>query len=1129
MLRRSKKATVGKALNMEQILNRYNFRILVLKPGKASIFLVLYLFAFIQTLYSQDFKLFQPVSSFRSGVTFKNIITESEDANALTHENLYNGGGVAVGDINNDGLDDIYFISNMGLNKLYLNLGDFKFRDITKSAGVEGRKGWKTGVTMVDINGDGLLDIYVCHSGKGTPESRRNELFINKGNLKFEEEAKKYGLDDDTYSTIGAFFDYDLDGDLDMFMLATNVIVIRGMDFEDARKVNDPYAGDKLYRNDGNRFVDVTLSSGIISNAMGYGLGVNISDLNKDGLPDIYVTNDYIEPDYLYINNGDGTFTNKLSEHVQHISLSAMGGEIADFNNDTWPDIFTADMLPPDNRRIKLLYGPDNYMQYALAVMAGYYHSSMRNMLQLNNRDGTFSEIGQLAGISNTDWSWAPLFADFDNDGWKDFFISNGYFRDYTDRDFLKYKNDYFNQIARSRERPDTFALTKLMKSTPVNNYIFKNNKDLTFIDKTLEWGLGAKGFSTGTAYSDLDNDGDLDLVINNQNATASIYRNMLRETNPDANYLTIMLKGAGKNTSGLGSKVYLYSGGSVQYLEQMPTRGYQSTVTNKLHFGLNNRDFADSIRVEWPGGRITRLKRIRANQVIVITESGEKHPIHKSKPDGTIFTYIESLIPYEHLEYGSNDFKRQPLLHYMPSAVGPVMAVADVNGDRLPDIFVGGTKENPGKLFIQSADGRFRASPFFNYKEDFNSTDGNALFFDADNDGDQDLYVTSGGYHDYTGNDNALQDRLYINNGSGRFARRVDALPPMLTSGSCVIPADFDKDGDIDLFVGGRLIPGEYPKPAKPYLLVNDGTGKFTDKLESLIPGLRTGGMITDAVWIDLNKDSWPDLVICGEFMPIRVFINEGGKKFTEATKAYFPQSDTGFWNCIAFADFDKDGDMDLIAGNWGTNSQFKSSPEKPLRMTFKDFDNNGTVDPVLTYYIDGKSYPWPSRDEMIAQIPVLRRKFPDYKSYSEAQITDIFQEGDLKDATVLTATELKTVYYRNNGGKFEKQELPTEAQFSPVFAIEIVDYDKDGNLDMILAGNQNAACVRLGVIDANYGQVFRGDGKGNFRYIPQAESGLKLAGDVKSLKVITVKNTRYLLAGINNQGIVTYKINSK
>jgi hypothetical protein len=572
-----------------------------------------------------------------------------------------------------------------------------------------------------------------------------------------------------------------------------------------------------------------------------------------------------------------------------------------------------------------------------------------------------------------------------------------------------------------------------------------------------------------------------------------------------------------------------LFSGGGVQFLEHSPFHGYQSTMSTDLHFGLGKNNFADSIRVEWPGGRISRLKRTMANQTILITETGERQKQNVTKPVTTVFSPVESLVPYEYAEYGSNDFKRQPLLHYMPSPVGPVMAMADVNGDKLQDFFIGGARENPGKLFVQSADGKFRPSPFFNYKEDFNCTDADALFFDADNDGDMDLYVASGGYGEYSRNDAYLQDRIYFNSGSGRFARRPDALPPMPASSSCVAPSDFDKDGDTDLFVGGRLVPGEYPKPQKSFLLINDGTGKFSNSIDLIIPELASGGMITDAAWIDLNKDSWPDLLICGEFMPIRVFINDKGKKFTEVTKSFFPRTEGGLWNRMHLADFDKDGDLDLVAGNWGENSQFKCSPEKPMQITFKDFDNNGSVDPVITYYVNGKSYPWPSRDEMIAQIPVLRRKFPDYKTYAEAQITDIFQEGDLKGATVLNVTELRTVYYRNDGNRFTKMTLPAEAQFAPVFAIETIDYDNDGNLDLILAGNQNAACVRLGVIDANYGQLFKGDGKGNFRYIPQSVSGFTLTGDVKSLKTITVRNSRYLLGGISNLGIVTYKLNSK
>lgn len=1075
----------------------------------------------------QDFRLFEPVPAKKSGIFFQNNITENQNQNALTYENLYNGGGVAVGDINNDGLEDIYFISNMGYNKLYLNQGNFRFKDITESAGVAGRKGWKSGVTMVDINGDGLLDIYVCYSGKESTEARRNQLFINKGNLKFEEKAKEYGIDDPTYSTVGAFFDYDLDGDLDLFLLATNVKVIRGMAFEEARKTNDPYAGDKLFRNDGGHFTDVTRTSGIISNGLGYGLGVAIADINKDGLPDIYVTNDYIEPDYLYINNGDGTFTNRLTEYVQHISQSAMGCDINDFNNDTWPDIFTADMLPADNRRLKLLWAPENYMEYALMVMQGFYHSNMRNMLQLNNGDGTFSEIGQLAGVSNTDWSWSPLFADYNNDGWKDLSVTNGYFRDYTDRDFLKLKADYYNKQRNAHEPADTFMLTGLMKSTPIHNFIFRNNKDLTFTDKSLEWGFESKGFSTGAAFADLDNDGDLDLVINNQNETASVLRNMLRENNtPASNYITISLKGAGKNTSGLGSKVYVYAKGMAQYEEQMPTRGYQSSVTNKLHFGLADLNIIDSIRVDWSDGKTDLLKNIRTNQLITITESSEKKKPDKDPWPLKIFSPEKTIIPYEHAEYGSNDFNRQPLLLTMLSVGGPGIVTDDVNKDNLTDVYVCGTKENPGKLYVQTPAGNFRPSPNFSFPGDVNFTDADALFVDVDNDNDPDLYVVSGGYHDYKKYDRSLQDRLYINDGTGRFTKSKDALPLMTGSKSCVCAADIDKDGDQDLFVGGRVVPGEYPSAPDSYLLINDGKGHFKDMLSTFIPDLKLNGMITDAVFADINKDSWPDLIVAGEFMPIRVFINEQGKRFKEETRTWFDVPEKGFWQKIELADFDHDGNPDLIAGNFGVNSQLKCSGKEPIELRYKDFDNNGSVDPILTYYIQGKSYPFASCDEMLSQLPNLRKKFPTYSSYSEATINDIFSPEDLKNATVLSANDLETSYFRNTGNKFVKQKLPVEAQFAPVYAIEVFDYNNDGNPDFIIGGNQNPNCVRLGVIDANYGQLYEGDGKGNFRYIPQKQTGLALTGDVKSLKVITVNRNRYLLVGINNSGVATYKI---
>jgi enediyne biosynthesis protein E4 len=1073
---------------------------------------------------AQDERIFELLSSSRTGVNFKNTITENVHHNALTYENLYNGGGVAIGDVNNDGLDDIYFVSNMEHNKLYLNQGNFKFKDITKSAGVSGRLGWKTGVTMVDINGDQLLDIYVCYSGKGAPEERRNQFFINKGDLTFEDKAKDLGLDDPSYSTQASFFDYDKDGDLDMFLLATNVKVIRELEFDASRKKTHPYAGDRLFRNDSGKFVDVTAAAGILSNALGFGLGVSVSDINKDGWLDLYISNDYIEPDYLYINNGDGTFTDKLTQSIQHISHFSMGSDIGDVNNDTWPDIFTADMLPEDNYRQKLLYGPENYEHFALSVSEGYYYQYMRNMLQLNNANGTFSEIGQLAGISNTDWSWAPLFADYDNDGWKDLFVTNGYFRDYTNRDFLKYKSDYYFRKAIAREKADTMELVASMSSTPLHDYMFRNNGDLTFADKSAAWGFDKKTFSNGAAYGDLDNDGDLDLVISHQNEKASIYRNRIRENNAGTHYVRIKLQGAGKNTFGTGSKVYVFAPGKVQYFEQITTRGYQSSVSPTLHVGLGGIEQIDSIRVEWPSGKTSIVKNITANQLVKIEEDASVESTIKLTSTQSVFSNVRAPLQYTHVEYGLNDFKRQPLLMNMLSNCGPVLATSDVNADGLSDVYVGGGKTNPGQLFLQVPGEKFIESTSFPSKEMAEYTDADAIFFDADNDKDVDLYLASGGYHDYKGNDRALQDRLLLNDGQGNFSL-ANTLPPMNVSKSSVRASDFDHDGDLDLFVGGRVIPGAYPLSPASYLLMNNGSGQFVNVTASHLQPMVAGGMVTDATWTDLNNDSYADLIVVGEFMAVRVFINKDGKKFEEATASFFDQSETGLWNKLVAADFDNDGDSDLIVGNFGLNSQFRASHEELIELIYDDFDNNGSIDPIVTHYIKHKPYPFASRDEIQDQIYGLRKKFTTYDEYANAQLNTIFSSSELEKANRLRANELRTVFFENRKGKFYKHVLPVEAQYSPVYAIEVTDFNRDGKLDFILAGNQSAIRIRIGAIDANYGQLFQGDGKNGFRYMSQPESGLSFTGDIKSLKLVKVGTSEYLFAGVNNMGVIAYK----
>lgn len=1072
--------------------------------------------------------LFEKIPASRSGVSFKNTITENAAQNALTYENLFNGGGVAVGDINNDGLEDIYLISNMQLNKLYLNLGNLQFKDITASAGVGGREGWKSGTSMVDINGDGLLDIYVCYSGKTEADKRRNQFFINQGNLTFVDKAKEMGLDDPSYTTQVAFFDYDRDGDLDAFLLATNVKVIRDLEYSQARKSKHPYAGDKLFRNDNGIFTEVTEQAGILSNALGFGLGVVVSDVNKDGWPDIHVSNDYAEPDYLYINNHDGTFTNKLDVSLQHISQFSMGADIADVNNDLLPDLFTSDMLPEDNKRQKLLYGPDNYEQFSLMVSEGYHYQFMRNMLHLNNGNGTFSEIGQFAGISNTDWSWAPLFADYDNDGWKDLFVTNGYFRDYTNRDFLKYKGDYYFQKVLAHEKADTLELARSMSSTPVHNYMFRNKGNAQFEDQSKAWGFAAPTFSNGAAYADLDNDGDLDLIVNNQNAEASLYKNLSREQNPSRHYLSLQLKGNGKNTQAIGSSVKVYTRQGRQFFEQMPVRGYQSSVSYRIHIGLNDQASVDSIVLVWPNGKKSKWNQVQADQLLVAEEASvESSDMVVPSANQTLFTREKSPLTYRHKEYGANDFKRQPLLTTMLSPCGPVMASADVNGDGTIDMFVGGTKENPGRLFVQLGNGIFRMMGNFDFKEDANCADADARFFDADGDSDPDLYVVSGGYHEFLPGQEVLQDRLYLNDGKGNFKKAIDALPRMSPAKSCVRPVDIDHDGDLDLFVGGRVMPGSYPLTPPSYLLLNDGAGHFSDATEALLPLLKEAGMITDAAWLDVNKDSYADLIVVGEFMPIRVFISRQGKGFDEASQNYFKNGSSGWWTKLAVADFDHDGDEDLIAGNFGLNSQFKASEAEPITLVYNDFDKNGSIDPILVSYVQHKPYPFAGRDEMLDQLFPLRKKFTMYAPYSEATLTDLFTPNEIKGAKKLTATELQTVYFENQGAQFVRHALPQEAQYAPVYSIEVLDYNHDGHSDFILAGNQSAIRIRLGSIDANFGQLYEGDGKGNFKYIPQAESGLSFTGDVKSLKWIKTVAGEYLLAGINNLGIVAYKRN--
>lgn len=1048
--------------------------------------------------------LFTLLPKEETNVDFENTLKEGLNANVLVYEYLYNGGGVATGDFNNDGQQDLYFTSNMGENKFYLNTGNLSFKDVTNISKVNGRPGpWKTGITAADVNGDGLLDLYLCYSGALPDSKRKNQLFINTGNDAnmvpiFEEKAEEFGLASAAYSNQGYFFDYDNDGDLDMLLLNHNpksLPVLNEVSTKEFLKKDDTLQGTRLFEQKNGKFFDVTVASGISGSALTYGLGMGISDVNNDGWQDFYISNDYTVPDYLYINNKNKTFTDQLGNQMGHISHFSMGNTIADINNDGWQDIFTLDMLPEDNKRQKLLVAPDNYEKFDLNLRSGFHHQYMRNMLQLNNGNDTYSEIGQFSGISKTDWSWAPLFADFDNDGHKDLFVTNGYFRDYTNLDFINYMEDFVQSKGRL-QRQDVLDLIEKMPSSDLTNYYFSNTGNLIFENTTRTAGVNQPANSNGAVYVDLDNDGDLDLVVNNINKPAFIYRN---DTDTESkNYLNIALEGAQQNTQGIGSKVTLYAQGELQVFEQMPTQGYLSTVSNELHFGLSNKTIIDSLTVKWPTGTLQTIYDIQTNQKIILKEEDGSKNTPNEVVGKSIFEPSTAPINYVHKASPLNDFKRQPLLLKQLSHQAPSIKKADLNNDGREDIVLAGGIGQATAVYLQMADGSFEKKAGASFELDKNSFDSDLAIFDVNNDGKLDIYVASGGYHEFAPIDSILQDRLYFGDGTGNFIKNLDALPIMHTSTGTVAFSDINQDSFLDVFVGGQVIPGRYPESPRSYILINDGMGNFKDETENIQPQLKQPGMVTDAKWADLNGDKRDDLIILGQWMPISIYSNKGGELVNE-TSSYFKNEHYGLWNSLNIADINDDGILDILAGNIGENSPLGISPETPAELYYSDFDNNGAVDPILNYYVNNKSYPALTRAELLGQLTYLRQKFNSYESYSEASLTDIFTDENLTNADKLVATEEKSMLFLGTQNrKFKKAKLPKEAQFAPVTDAVIEDFNSDGHKDILLFGNDAFYKLSLGKFDANYGTLLLGNGTGQFDYVPQAKSGLSVGGSL-------------------------------
>lgn len=1068
----------------------------------------------------EDF-LFELKSSSQTNIEFENNLIFDQDFNVYTYRNFYNGGGVSIGDINNDGLPDIYFTSNQSKNLLYLNKGDFKFENITEISGVGGNRAWSTGVTMVDINADGFLDIYVCNSGDVEGDNKQNELFINKGDMTFTEEATKYGLADSGYSTHASFFDYDKDGDLDVYLLNNSYQAIGSFDIRrNERPRRDKDGGDKLLENQNGKFVDVSEEAGIYGSVIGFGLGVTVGDVNSDGWEDIYVSNDFFERDYLYMNNQDGTFSEKLTDALSSTSAASMGADMADINNDGFSDIFVTEMLPSDYERLKSVTTFENWDKYKYNVDNGYFHQFTRNTLQLNNGDNTFSEIGRLAGVEASDWSWGALLFDMDNDGLRDLFIANGIFRDLTDQDYLQYvSSEQVLMSIMSGEEVDYAKLVEIIPSRPVKNHAYINQGNLTFKNEDRT-GLLMPSFSNGSAYGDLDNDGDLDLVVSNVNMPSFVYENHA-DKKESGNYIQFDLKGAGLNTMAIGTNIKVNDGNSNYYIQQQPIRGFQSSMDLRPHLGLPSNSPVD-IEITWPNGNISLLENIAVNQIISVSQTKTQktnpkaiNPIHSKE----LFKRLDNNLEFTHNENLFIDFNRNRLLPHMLSTPGPKIINGDINGDGLDEIFVPGAKDSKSTLFYWN-DQSLIQDDKFTLMNDFESETIEPLFFDADSDGDLDLYTANGGI-EFSKFIPYLSDEIYFNDGNGNFSQSELELPTnsKFFNSSTVEASDIDKDGDMDLFVGERLISDSYGLPGSGVILLNNGKGSFKDLTSINAPELEDIGMITDAIFVDIDNDNDEDLIVIGEFMGINILLNENGIfRLSRSELSNYK----GWWQSIQSGDFNGDGLLDLVVGNHGLNSRFSASKEFPIRLYVNDFDLNDQLDPVLTFKREnGKFYPYDLRHNLIDQIKPLKKVFPDYNSFRSASIEDMFSSDQLDESLKLEVNTLSSSIFINKGnGRFDFYELPQVAQFSPIYSLLLKDFDLDGDIDIIAGGNLYNAKPEIGRYDASFGLFLENDGKGKFE-VPDSGYGFKIKGEVRSI----ILSNSNLVIGRNSDSIAIFK----